>query len=848
MPDSDNSKQLNLTINGIEVTSAPGRMLIDVAEEAGVFVPRFCYHPGLESVAACRMCLVSIEGSKRPLEPACATPVMDAMVVHTDSEAAVEAQEAVLELLLINHPLDCPICDRGGECPLQDQTLKFGPGKSRYFEGKRHFRKALPISDLVTLDRERCVLCWRCVRFCNEVSGDKFIDLMDRGSHSQINTADDEPFDSYFSGNTIQICPVGALTSTSYRFLSRPWDLVSASSTCSYCAVGCPISLEHRDGEVLRAQALPNEQVNDFWNCDKGRFGHRYVSNPDRLKSPLVRDGSQLKRVGWSEALDLVTEALKKTLSDAGPSSVAMIGGSHATNEDLYSAQHLFRRVVGTDSLDFRTFDAAFPYETLATKVMGSTATLDDLDGAGCLLWLGPDPKEELPVLYLRIRRAVAKGMKLVVVHPRKISLCEIGLHVASIPGREAEVVAALAGGGSSGLPASGPLREAAEALASKSIIVAVGQRFVGTWMHDEVKAAADLIHEHEDARLLMLVPNANSQGAIDMGITPQRGPGHVQQGTGMDTRNILMGAVEGKIKFLWLMGADIVSDFPDQKLARDALASGAFVVVSELFPTDTALSASVVLPARSFAEKEGTFTNLERRLQKVDPAVAAPGVALADWLIFEHVAQRLGSPAGWTSAGDVMNAITNEVPTHAGLTWDRLGDEIQIGVGAGPSEGPAGADEQAAWPLSWELRAVDTRSRTGAIWDAAGAPEQTAGLTAHPRPTSVEAAKPGLLRLLASRSLYDNGAMVSRSPELKNLIAAPTVEIHPDDAAQLSLNDGDGVSVTSERGAISAKVRVSTNTPRHAAHMFFDQPGARVNVLMDSASPTTYVGLTRIR
>ncbi|HLF69470.1 MAG TPA: 2Fe-2S iron-sulfur cluster-binding protein, partial [Actinomycetota bacterium] len=393
MSDPMSNGQVRLTIDDQVIDTLPGRMLIDVAEEHGVFVPRFCYHPGLESVAACRMCLVEIEGGKRPLEPACATQIAQGMVVHTKSETAEAAQKAVLEMLLINHPLDCPICDRGGECPLQDQTMAFGPGTSRYMEEKRHFKKPLPISDLVLLDRERCVLCWRCVRFCDEVSGDRFIDLMDRGSHTQINIAEEKPFDSYFSGNTIQICPVGALTSSSYRFLSRPWDLKKSSTVCSHCSVGCPISLEHRDGEVLRAQALPNEEVNSFWNCDKGRFGHRYVSHPERLRSPSVRQPSGMKPASWTVALDRIANTLKNISASSGPQAIGLIGGSRATNEDLYAAATFFRETIGTNNLDFRTFDADFPYEHLAVAgFAGSTASLNDLDDAGVILWVGPDP------------------------------------------------------------------------------------------------------------------------------------------------------------------------------------------------------------------------------------------------------------------------------------------------------------------------------------------------------------------------------------------------------------------------------------------------------------------------
>ena len=339
---------VRISLNGVEVAAEPGRFLIDVAESHGVFVPRFCYHPGMESVAACRMCLVEVEGSRKLL-PACATPVTDGMVVRTDTKPALEAQRSVLELLLINHPLDCPICDRGGECPLQDQALNFGPGRSRYREQKRHFRKPIPLSELVLLDRERCVLCWRCVRFCREVSGDKEIELIDRGSVAQINRGPAESFDSYFSGNTIQVCPVGALTAKPYRFLSRPWDLLTTATTCSFCAVGCPLSIERRASEVLRAQALPNDAVNSFWNCDKGRFGHRYVSHPDRLPAPLVRrrDPHRVEPDTFETVARVAREAGVRTLVLAGRADTKLDGADIASLVERFGEGRAYADAAG---------------------------------------------------------------------------------------------------------------------------------------------------------------------------------------------------------------------------------------------------------------------------------------------------------------------------------------------------------------------------------------------------------------------------------------------------------------------------------------------------------------------
>lgn len=813
--------QVTLTINGREVKAPPGRLLIDVAEERDIFVPRFCYHPGLESVAACRMCLVEIEGSRKPLDPACATYIADGMVVRTNSEAAVAAQESVLELLLINHPLDCPICDRGGECPLQDQALNFGPGSSRYKEEKRHYPKPLPISDLVMLDRERCVLCWRCVRFCEEVSGDTFIDLMDRGSLTQINTAVGKPFDSYFSGNTIQICPVGALTSSAYRFLSRPWDLLTTESTCSYCSVGCPISIEARGGEVMRAQALPNENVNSFWNCDKGRFGQRYASNPERLRSPLIRKAGPTGRqefveTTWDEALDKIAARLS-----VAPESVGLIAGSHLSNEDLYAGARLFRDVVGTRNVDFRIVDAGYPYDSLG----GSTARIDDLDTAATIVWMGPDPKEELPVLYLRIRRAVTKGTRLLVVNPRRISLARLGKHSTALPAID---------------DIEGPT------------VVCIGQQYIGR----DMSAAIGWMRELEDAKVLVCPPNANSQGAFDMGLLPRQG--------GLDTAGMLEAAAARRLNFLWVAGADLTRDFPDANLVTRAFASETFIVASELFPTETALAANVILPAASAAEKEGTFTNLERRIQKLGRAVSPPGVARADWQIFSEVAARIGKRWDWSSAADVAAEIA-KLPTHQGFSWDVLGEPVaslaeaaalppEVGHAAGESgraEGENSAERpldsrrpqisEQAWPLRWELRAVDATRRSGWI------PQTRGSVTAvlpHARTPAPSAGYP--LLLLVARGLYDGGQMISRSPELRNLIHEPFVELNPTDARARGLEAGNPVTVSSDRGSLTVPLRISDDTPPGSAFMLFDQPGAQTNVLMNVARAATFVEVTK--
>ena len=857
------SDLVNVTINGQTVATEKGRLLIDVAEEIGTFVPRFCYHPGMKSVAVCRMCLVAVEGQNKLL-PACATPVADGMVVDTRTEDAVDAQEGMLEFLLINHPLDCPICDRAGECPLQDQTYGHGPGSSRYIEPKRTYEKALEISDLVVLDRERCVLCWRCVRFCDEISGDPFIQLVDRGAGTQILTFNDEPFDSYFSGNTVQICPVGALTSKPYRFVARPWDLETAPSVCGYCSVGCPITNEARDNKIVRVQALPNEQVNDFWICDKGRYGYHYVSDEDRLTNPLVRSADdRFETKSWSEAL----QAIAAKVGDGA--KVGVISGGHLTTEDSFAAARLARKTLKTSNVDSRIQDARAPYEGFVgiTGAAGSNATFDDLDAAKTIVWVGDDPKEVLPVMFLRLRKAAVEGgSRLIVASPRRISLDAFANDIVRTqPGARADALSKLT-------DVEGP------------VVVAWGPS-----ADDDLSGVASFVSANQ-AKVLVCVPHAGSQGALDMGVHPALEAGYKEVAEpGLDTRSMLEAAAAGELDALFVFGADLIQDFPDRDLAQRALGSDAFLVVAELFPTETSAFADVILPSAAYAEREGTFTNLERRLQKLEMLVPAPGTARTVWSICAGIARALGDDWKWSSFEDVWTTIKKEVPTHkdvdiaafrqeqvlpprehdqTGFTGESIHSPLAM---AGPGgQYPKGFRQGTPWhtgqnwPLSWELRAFEAKQRPGHIpplGETSPASRSSASNAPSERQTPAEAslgdgspqaggsdrsegaeadvsAATGEFALLTGRQIYDEGNMVRRSVALRALQKKPFVEMNDEDVKALGLSDGQDVTLEGNGQSVTAKL-VIADIVRGAVFVPFDQVGLNANALGTAVTVT---------
>jgi NADH-quinone oxidoreductase subunit G len=703
------------------------------------------------------MCLVEIEGM-RGLQPACYVPVKEGMEVRTKTDAVRKAQEGVLEFLLINHPLDCPVCDRGGECPLQDHTLAFGPGESRFVESKRHYEKPIPVSDLVLLDRERCIQCSRCTRVADEVAGDAFLEFGARGNGLRIITFPGQPFSSYFSGNTVQVCPVGALTASPYRFRARPWDVTAVETTCTACSVGCRGALYETRNELVRLLGVDTDAVNLGWLCDKGRFGYEYVGSPERLTHPLLRDGDEFSEITWAQAIEEAASAVEAA------ENIAAIGGARLTNEEAYALAKFMRVVAGSNDVDCQ-LDDGLPAQFVAG--IERRATFEDLDTSAAIVLAAQDLKEELPVLYLRVRRAVVDlGVKLYVAGGPQSGLDRLA----------EKTVADLGDLDAADLPADG------------QIVVIVGRQSL---TQDSARLAewGAVMSERlgHRARLLPVIRRSNAHGALDMGLAPDLLPGRAGiddlearealatawQGefppeAGRSTREILEAAASGGIEVLFVMGADPVVDFPDPDLARRAIEKTPHVVVSDLFETATTRLAKLVVPAAGWGEVDGTVTNAEGRVQRVVAGVVPPGQAASDAALLREIAERLGVDFGCGTPEATLAEIRRAVPLYAGVKPAALrGDVGRQGLVVGP--GP--------------LRLAP-----------AGVPE---GRQA-PAPD-------GTFRARVARKLYDRGTLVGHCPSLTGLAPGSTVHIHPVDAGRLGIGDGDTVSVRPSANGMSA-------------------------------------------
>lgn len=655
---------VKITINEVEIEVPEGELIVESVKRRGLEIPVFCYHPRMKPVGMCRMCIVEVgfkqaDGSVRMMpkpQAGCTLPASEGMVVFTDSQNVHKDRRGVLEFLLINHPLDCPICDRGGECPLQNNTLAYGPSTTRFIELKRHLPKAFPLSKYVTLDLERCIQCGRCVRFTEEISGEHELAFRFRGASMQPSTFQLLDFESKFSGNVIEICPVGALTSAKYRFRARPWDLETSPAVCTQCSNGCNVWFDHRAGKFVRISGRTNEEVNEEWTCDKGKFGHDYINAKNRLTTPLIRQGDRFVEASWSEAYEAIVKGF-----DRPGNEVAGLSGPRVANEGLYLFQKMFRTVFNSGNVDSR-----WTKNLVAPSPRGSIA---GLEGKTSLLVLGTDLASDLPIVFLRVRKAATQhGVRVVSVSATSNEMDQFADTIARCrPGSEADFASALVTGSREVAESKCDIPEATfqralGALGTNSAVIVsdLSLDVLGT------KAASELKQwcESKGIDLNVYATGANSTGAHLLGVSAEG------QGTG--TWATIQGLSSGSIKSLWLTECDLAT-MPG---GQSALENAEFVVYQGTCENETMAFASVVLPMAAPAEQDGTWTNCEGRVQRMVRAIAAPGESKPAWRIFAELILRLEATSPYFNPGEVMAEIAKTVPVFAGVALDTLPEE----------------------------------------------------------------------------------------------------------------------------------------------------------------------------
>ncbi|HEY1830431.1 MAG TPA: molybdopterin-dependent oxidoreductase [Acidimicrobiales bacterium] len=941
-------EDITFSLDGRTVSAHKGELLIAAAERAGTYIPRFCYHPRMEPVGMCRMCLVEVDGPRgATLQPSCFIDATQDMVVDTSSDKVKKAQDGVLEFLLANHPLDCPVCDKGGECPLQDQTLAYGPGESRFVEEKRHFEKPIAISDLVLLDRERCIQCARCTRFASDVAGEAQIDFAGRGELVEVATFPTEPFSSYFSGNTVQICPVGALTATPYRFTARPWDLDQVESTCTTCSVGCRVAVQSSSNRLTRLLGIDSDPVNHGWLCDKGRFAFESVNGDEvdagpmpqaladdavdvvpatasqvvslgatrgqflgearetggfehgRLVEPRVRKNGELVSASWSEALAAAAAGLKDATQQGGPSAVGVIGGGRLTNEAAYAWAKLAKLIIGTDSVDAQLGDG-LPAELVLSL---PKATIDQACAAKVVIALAGDLREELPVLFLRLREAVVAGTALIELAPTPTALTPLATaHLPIRPGDAPNAAKALTGDAAAATALSshpegtalapGALDAARAVLAAhpdgEGVVIVAGRPNYAESGVLVGEALAALAAALPKATFLPALRRGNVFGALDMGLAPGLLPGRVSldagrewfteawgavpAGAGLDTAGILA-SMSGdgtgtQIQALVLLGADPLSDFPDRTQASAALGAGHFVVAVTGHPSESVDAyADVVLPCAVAHERPGTTTNLEGRVSRLGQKLTAPGFAWPDWMIAAELAASLGSDLGVSSIDDLTEEIHRTAPAYAGLTQDVLHSDVaHDGMLVPLTKGARHDDVAPIDPVA--LPGVESVERQGApprVGNAAAAeraidaatdvrgvlPPLLSGVVSA-GPFNVPPADNYALRLVASRRLYDAGSSVTGSPSLTPLVSPLVVRANPYDLDRLGAQTGDQVRVRSARAALVLPAQADSGVPRGVVAVDYNVPHGTdaanaVSTLVDSRELVTDVRLESV-
>ena len=773
---------VNVVIDGNPLTVPEGTLVVEAAKLLGTSIPVYCYHPKMDPAGLCRICLVEIEKMPK-LQIACATRVSEGMVVHTTSARVAEARRGVLEFLLLNHPLDCPICDKGGECDLQDFSMSYGAGKSRLTDPKLHKPKRVDLGPTIVLDEERCILCRRCTRFDDEIAQERNLIVAERGHRSLISTRDAEGYRSYFSGNTTEICPVGALTSKAYRFRSRPWDLGHTDSVCTQCSVGCNYRIDTRFGRVMRTFTRENPEIDDGWICDRGRYTFNYLYSPQRLRQPLLRRDADLEPASFDEAIAFAAERIGRARGRVG-----VIGGGRLSDEEAYALQKFARRVLGTNNVDYRTHIQRF------ASPARFSARITDIDDADLVLMFGAHTPEQAPILDLRLRRAVARRhTKLMHIGPYRPDYAVPVQHVDYPPGAIAELMQQLADTVHHGREETGDgfVADIAQQLVEAEKIIAIhnGRNVAGA---AELERLMETLARYDhQVGILVVGAQGNARGAEAAGCVPNLGPGYApaEGDEGMATNEMLAAAADGKLDALLVFGANPALTGADGTLARRAFERVPFLLVADQVLTETAAAADVVFAAASFAEKRGHATNLEGRRQAFDKAVEPPIGVASDAEIIAALAKALGK--------------AGEIPADPDVLFvELLRAEETAAAGRGK-------DAPLARP-----RVADSASNAADQVDAT-----------HRR-----------LTIVPIPHLYAGGGAAAHDPGLAEMRPKPFAIFHAGDAARIGLAEGERVALTGPGGTIEVEARIGPQAPAGVALVLADMPEAPESRLLDDS------------
>lgn len=839
---------VTLTIDGIQVSVPRGTMILEAAKVAGVKIPTLCNNKRLLPFGACRLCVVQQKG-RRGLIPACFNPVRNGMEILTNTPEVIKARKIQLQLILISHPLDCPVCDAGGQCELQNLVYEYGVADNP-FKGEKTRLPVDHVSPFIERNPNRCILCGMCVRICDEIVGANELSFVNRGWKTKISTDFDRPLQCEFCGNCISVCPVGALNDRLFLHKARVWDLQETNTICGYCGVGCTLTIGSKDGKIKRVRAEENLGVNHGNLCVKGRFGWEYIHHPERLTTPLIRKNGTLVKSSWEEAIELVAKRFQGIKDTEGGKVIAGLASPRLTNEELYTFQKLLRGVWGTNNID-HAGGYSYAANLALQESLGyaaSTNSFNQIRQADVILAVRCDLSETHPIIKSEVVMAVKRRKaKLVVINSRHIYLKKFAaLDLILKPGTEVALLNGLAHiiyeeelinkefieartegftawrktleeytpekvAGICGLSVAA-IKQAARLYARgphSVMLISTGQ---ASTKHDHALAiaAANLALitgqvGKENSGIFILSEKNNAQGALDMGVTPHLLPGHVPVDN-MDRRKrlekiwqmsipetpgkgawpILQAALKGEIKGLYIVGENPLINYPQKALTQKALEKVEFLVVQDCFLTETASWAHVVLPAATFAEKDGTFTNAERRVQRVRSALHPPGDAQTDLWIFQQLGKLSGAPLAPNSAREIMEEIRVAVPLYGGMTYEKLGEPFS---------------------LQWPCPSLD-HPGTQVLYEK----EFPTG-TGKFRPAAYAEGEAGAeypFYLITGPVLYHSGSLSLRSPGLRQLLKESYLQIFPPDAHQLGLIEGQEVLVKSKHGETKVKVSVS--------------------------------------